>query len=394
MIMESISNYISDLLMRQDNVIVPELGGFVARRIPARMSEDGTRVLPPYKQLLFHAHLNLSDGVFERYVAHRSKISLEEAIQVVNSAVLFWNQQLKNGERIELDKVGYLFRDKDNKIRFEQDRAYNLLLQAYGLGEIVFEKTVQEKPQTVTEKKRQQNEELEVVEIQLEPNLAIEVIESSQEDQTRTVLVQDAVSEGKNTRSIWFKVAAAAVLLPFTFYSFWVPMTTDVLETKKLAFSDFNPFHESALSHYQKNTLHLEAYDIEQLHDLDQIVAALPEDALFYNFNYDDELIMPVRLERKAAIQAVEVAASFDNSVSKLTSSGKKIHLISGCFGQKENAENHIQALRELGFDAYLVDVQNGLHRVAALGVEHENELSAASNKLKEREINFWTLKK
>jgi hypothetical protein len=393
--MESISNYISDLLMRQDNVIVPELGGFVARRIPARMSEDGTRVLPPYKQLLFHAHLNLSDGIFERYVAHRTKSSLEEATQFVASAVIAWNQQLKNGERIELDRVGYLFKDKDNKIRFEQDRAYNLLLQAYGLGEIVFEKTVLEKTESSTENKQQQNEETGALEILLESAQSIETVAIPNENSERILIVQDAVSESKNTRSIWLKVAAAAVILPFTFYSFWVPMTTDVLETKKLAFTDFNPFHKSASPQYQKNILSWAEFIHEQTNDLDQIVAALPEDALFYNFNYDDELILPVRLDRKTPSHDEKVVAIANNATQhERMNTSKKIHLISGCFGQKENADNHIQALRELGFDAYLVDIQGGLHRVAALGVYEENEVASASEKLKEKEISFWTLKK
>jgi cell division septation protein DedD len=68
--------------------------------------------------------------------------------------------------------------------------------------------------------------------------------------------------------------------------------------------------------------------------------------------------------------------------------------LITGCFSQKENANNHIQTLKEQGFDAYLVDIQGGLHRVAALGVDQESDLSTASKKLSEREISFWTLNK
>ena len=391
--METISKYIGDLLMRQDDVIVPNLGGFVARRIPARRSVDGLKVSPPYKQLLFHAHLNLSDGIFERYVANRSKTTIQEAVQNIAFQVAEWNLKLKNGERIEFDKVGYLFTDKDNKVRFEQDRSYNLLLQAYGLGEIVFEKKVEEIAQTVIQNNQREVKEMEGLEVILEPIHAIDVEKDLGQEDSKIVLVQDAVSGNKNTRALWLKVAAAAVLLPFAFYSFWVPMTTDVLATKKLAFSDFNPFHKLTKARYSNNQLNWIENNTEQINDLDEIVASLPEDALFYNFNYDEELILPVRLERKKLVaSALDQSIESERQVHPI--SKNKIHLISGCFSQKENAENHIQSLQQQGFDAYLVDVHGGLHRVAALGVFEESELSVASKKLAEKEINFWTLKK
>ena len=66
--------------------------------------------------------------------------------------------------------------------------------------------------------------------------------------------------------------------------------------------------------------------------------------------------------------------------------------MITGCFGQKENAQNHIESLRALGFDAYLVDIQGGLHRVAALGVENESELPSAASQLNQKEMSFWKL--
>jgi len=392
--METISKYIGDLLMRQDAIVVPNLGGFVARRIPARRSEDAHRVLPPYKQLLFHAHLNLSDGIFERYVASRSKTTIQQAVQSIAIEVAEWNLKLKNGERIEFEKVGYLFTDKDNKVRFEQDRSYNLLLQAYGLGEIVFEKKVQEQQETVIQNNQRQVKETKGLEVILEPTQAVETEKVEEKDNSKIVLIQDAISEKKNTRALWLKVAAAAVLLPFTFYSFWVPMTTDVLETKKLAFSDFNPLHKPAEAKYKENVLPWTESLSEQISDLDQIVAALPEDALFYNFNYDDELILPVRLKKKTPVETATIEPELSLKQEPTMLSEKKIHLITGCFSQKENANNHIQTLKEQGFDAYLVDIQGGLHRVAALGVDQESDLSAASKKLSEREISFWTLNK
>lgn len=393
-----ISKYIADLLLRQDNVIVPEFGGFVARRIPARLSDGGDRILPPYKQLLFHSNLNLSDGVLEQYIAYNGKVSFAEAKNTLSKTVESWHVLLKNGERIELDNIGFLFKDAEQKIRFEQDRSFNLLLQSYGLGEIVFEKKKEEQApvSTVVEEVPQA-----IPVIELNASEAISAVEEDSELEEKVVLLQEAVSEPNKTRPIWLKIAAAAVILPFTFYSFWVPMTTDVLETKKIAFADFNPFHKVATAKYQNLALQFEQSDSDVSIDLDQIISSLPEDASFFNFNYDDELILPVRFEKKSVEQSrVEIAVvdkttSSESVNSQISASSKQgIHLISGCFGQKENAENHIASLQAMGFDAYLVDIQGGLHRVAALGVSNENDLAAASARLKEKDIAFWTLKK
>lgn len=390
--MINISGYISDLLLRQDNLVVPNFGGFIARRIPARLSEDGGKVYPPYKQLLFHAHLNLSDGVFERYVAHRAKITLSEATITISETVQIWHERLKHGERIELDKVGFLFLDKEKKIRFEQERSYNLLLESYGLGEIVFEKKeIQQTPEKADEVVVPLYSELEVFPA---AGAVIEPTPTHESEHQKVVLVQDVSIDGSKVRPLWLKIAAAAVILPFTFYSFWVPLTTDVLETKKLAFSDFNPFHKTVQGRFKLKNITLQEVEMEPVQDLDQIMRSLPEDATFYNFNYDEDLILPVRIVREKNTQNSEVVTNASPIAHVNASSSQKTHLISGCFGLKENADNHIQYLRSLGFDAYIVDIQNGLHRVAAIGVSTEDELKTASNQLKEKDIAFWTLKK
>ena len=395
--MTPIGKYISELLLRQDNVVVPNLGGFVARRIPARFSEDGTKFFPPFKQLLFHAHINLSDGIFERYVAHREQLSLKEATNIINTAINQWHFQLKNGERIELDHVGYLFKDKENKIRFEQERSVNLLLQSYGLNEIVFERAVDKEVLATSDAEvTDAHKEATIsIDFNLDESNPIETNEKTSESAEKLVLIQDGVSPKGVRRNLWMKVAAAAVVIPLTFYSFWVPLTTDVLQTKKIAFADFNPFHQVASAKYASQVLSEEEYEQEPMNDLDQIVNALPEDVLFYNFNYDEELILPVRLERKVTLkQETAERIEHENNSNAKAKSANKIHLISGCFSQKENADNHIAALKPYGFDAYIVDIQGGLHRVAAVGVSTESEITSASAQLKKHDIAFWTLKK
>lgn len=387
--MQVISNYIGDLLLRQDSVIVPELGGFVSRQMPARFSEKRNKLLPPYKQLLFHAHLNLSDGVFERYVANRSQLSLDDASNLIKTSVAAWQTQLKNGERIEIERVGFLFFDEERKLRFEQDRHHNLLMQSFGLGEVVFEIEEEQAPIQVAQPS------LEVqVEQTLSPEpagiivpISGEPIEKLESEESKVVLAQDVVSPGNSNKAIWLRVAAAAVVLPFLFYSFWVPLTTDVLQTKKLAMTDFNPFYKPVPAKYKSILMDGETTLEEANTNLESIVEALPEEVNSFNFNYDEDLIFAVKLEKETPQVEVQV---IENKVI----TGNTVHLISGCFGLKENADNHMKTLREKGFNPYIVDVQGGLHRVAAGGAADATQASQIAGELKAQGIDTWTLKK
>ena len=56
------------------------------------------------------------------------------------------------------------------------------------------------------------------------------------------------------------------------------------------------------------------------------------------------------------------------------------MHYIVGCFGVKTNATNFVAKLRSEGLDAKIVDVENGLHRVAAgsaISLEELNKIKA-----------------
>jgi nucleoid DNA-binding protein len=390
--MHVIPEYIGDFLLRQDNVIVSDLGAFIARRIPARLSEDGGKIYPPYKQLLFHPNLNLSDGLFERYVASRSQCSLDEAIQSIAKTVATWQTNLKQGERVEIEKVGFLYIDKEHRIRFEQDRTYNLLLSSYGIGEIVFEKTNAHVQTKDAVKKVPSTHELDYFELAPEKNLKITQIEPKEENDHKVVLTLDGVSKSNDTRSIWIKVAAAAVIMPFVFYSFWVPLTTDVLHTKKVAFSDFNPFNHTTQPIYKNTKLSAQLNGNEVPQDLEDIVRSLPEDAQFYNFNYDEELVIPVRLERRRAPLNSTFSTEKTKSILSKTYNNQTKHLITGCFSLKENAEKHVVFLLSLGFQAYLVPHQSGLFKVSAFRIVNEQDMFNVSAKLKQKGIDFWIL--
>lgn len=200
---------ISQLLLRHSCVIVPDFGGFVAKRTAAVIDHSKGIMLPPKKGLLFNRQLINNDGLLISELSTKENISFDEASQAVKSMVNQWNSTLNRGARVTIDKVGHLFFDQEKNLCFEQDRFFNLLLESYGLGKVHFVSKKEDAP-----------------------------------------IIQ--INQGTKTRSSAWKYVAAACLLPVAFYSFWIPTKTNVLESGMFSLRDFNPFSETGPAKYSK----------------------------------------------------------------------------------------------------------------------------------------------
>jgi hypothetical protein len=134
----SIEKLIGDLLLRHNYVVVPSFGGFVAKQTAASIDKVNGIMLPPKKSLLFNRQLINNDGLLIASFAKEMGITFDEASQEVQKLVENWYITLNEGERVNIDKVGFLFLDQEKNIGFEQDRYFNLLLHSYGLGKVHF----------------------------------------------------------------------------------------------------------------------------------------------------------------------------------------------------------------------------------------------------------------
>lgn len=406
--MKTLEQYISDFLLMHDHLVVPQFGGFMSRKIAAQFSPNSNKISPPSKQIVFHSELHLADGILERYISNRKNLSLPESLVFINNAVLEWKKALKNGNRLEFDKIGVFFQDEDGKIRFIQDRDQNLLLSAYGLGDIRYSFEQQfNVPITSIDTISEATPTKAVISI---THVNASTTQNTEEsvnpvsEKEKIVLVQESVAPaGKKTQRFWIRASVAAVVLPFIFYSFWVPLRTDVLETKTLALIDFNPFHQIEQPRYRSSNLKEFKPENDHLIDVENIINSLSENTQVFNFNYDPELIMPVRIaslsqpkmDSESPIkQSSNDYESIQPKDKNIATQANSIHIISGCFSVKANAEKHLNELKQQGYDAYLVDVKGGLHRVAAGGATNQQEANLLLNQLQDQGISVWTLKK
>ena len=101
-----ISTYIKSLIDVHSRVIVPDLGAFM-------LKGDST------KTIYFNEFLRFNDGLLVDYIAEQEKIDKIEAIKKVKAFVDNVNKQLNDGKSIELEGLGTLYLDLNEKIQLK-----------------------------------------------------------------------------------------------------------------------------------------------------------------------------------------------------------------------------------------------------------------------------------
>ena len=374
--MVTIEQLIGELLLRHNCVIIPSFGGFVAKQTAATIDYVNGFMSPPKKALLFNRQLMNNDGLLQSELAVSNNISYNQSSELVAEKVAFWNETLKKGERIVIDKVGFLFFDQEKNICFEQDRFFNLLLESYGLGKVHFltEEDVQIVAQTA----------IEITTTINAPEQAIVAEELKIEPNTAKVIEHPALKERSKA---WKYVAAAACLLPIGFYSYWLPMKTPALQSGILSVRDFNPFQAKIKANYTQQKLKLAGISVEQNTLVDQL-AALPENETILNYTYDANFSFPIKVKETVAVPIETISAP----VAPVNSS-KQLNYIVGCFSSESNAQKVIAVLKAQGLNAFQLDVSNGLHRISAGAGNSASDLDPIIAKSKAAGFEGWILK-
>lgn len=128
--------HIKKLIREHDRAFIPEFGGFVKDRIPANLQE-GHLFLPPGCTLHFNPQLAKEDSLLFEEVAEAEGIPFDQARERVKTQGRKWKGILEQEDRLELEGIGLLFRDRQGKTRFEPDPDPELDPSSYGLESFI-----------------------------------------------------------------------------------------------------------------------------------------------------------------------------------------------------------------------------------------------------------------
>ena len=132
--MIEIERHIEILLLSNDCVIVPELGGFMAHPVEARYDEVDGMFLPPMRTLGFNPQLRLNDHLLVQSYIEAYDISYPEALRRIEKEVAELKQHLEAEGSYELNGIGILSLNDEGNILFEPCEAGILTPELYGLS--------------------------------------------------------------------------------------------------------------------------------------------------------------------------------------------------------------------------------------------------------------------
>lgn len=132
--MIQIDRHIEVLLLDNDCVIVPDLGGFMAYHVPARYVKETGQFVPPSRQLGFNAQLKINDSLLAQSYIEAYDISYPEALRRIEAEVEEMNQLIQNTGMCELNDIGVLRLNEQGNMEFEPCEAGILTPGLYALN--------------------------------------------------------------------------------------------------------------------------------------------------------------------------------------------------------------------------------------------------------------------
>lgn len=401
----SFSEHLINLLYKNDCVIVPNMGGFLTEREPAKIHPVSHRFMPPSKSVLFNSRLTKNDGLLANAISSATEVPYKEAIKNLLKEVEQIKKALNKGEAVELEKLGKLMKGIEGNVSFVPYGEVNLLTEAYGLTEFKSSFVVREETREAKDGIYQTASALDTVDVQV-----------------REVKVQ----------KWWYAAAAAAVVVSVGVYGL---VNQDKAKEFYRNYAYLNPFKPIPNQTYSPRTTPLNQFNkVEELkfpgaeaYDTIRVESSVEEGAPKETIEpaatpaketekpkakpearTEDPIKVvaepkvvkePVKKEEapvvKEAPKKVEKKTESKPSKNAVGYAEAKYFIIAGAFSEQANAEKLAKNLRAKGYDA--LDFKygsKGMNFVAYGGYTTSTAANQALNKVKLEAADAWIMRK
>ena len=218
--MIELDRHIEILLLSNDCVIVPGLGGFMAHHVDARFDEADGTFLPPLRTLGFNPRLTMNDSLLVQSYIEAFDISYPEALRRIEAEVEELRQHLESEDCYELNGLGTLRLNNDGNLEFEPCEAGILTPDLYGLSTFELMPLATEEPKAT---------------------------DSNEETLDETELTEEPADSAITIKMSWLRnaVAVAAAVLAFFMISTPISNNNATLDVQQSAFFKLPQHHAS-----------------------------------------------------------------------------------------------------------------------------------------------------
>ena len=318
-------NLIKDLLYSNDCVVLPGLGGFIAKYKGASLNTSLHTIYPPQKTIGFNPQIKENDGLLVSALCALNNCSYSEGKAELDAWVKEQSNTLLRGEKLSWKGIGILFQDRLGKIQFIPDSKGNFSVESFGLEKII----------------------LVPVEREIEEPAAAEV----------SVLEKRAAQGSK-----WIWKAAAVLALPILGVGIFA--LSHKIETTDWQYASFKLLGtKSRIAQYAPTTNRdIPTYTVEEDIVVTEPVASTP-------------VISTPKVENTEEIKV-------DN-----TTRLAKYEIIVGAFSVPQNATRMVAELKKKGFNASLSGKKGNLQLVSAASDSNYEAMIQMLDKIKS-EVN------
>lgn len=351
-----LDRHIEILLLCNDCVIVPGLGGFMAHHRDACYDEEEHTFLPPLRTLGFNPQLTMNDSLLVQSYVEANDMSYPEALRRIEDEVNELKQHLENEGRYELNDIGVLAVNEDGKYIFTPCEAGILTPQLYGLSS--FEMA----PLGATAK--QQEKAAPMVEVAAEPKKTIDTIEKTEVTETEEEEEEHAII----IKMSWVRnaVAVAAAVLAFFL------MTTPVTNSEN-SHQSMGRLNNSILVGMMPKDSNMEKIDISKIDTQKPVVK--------------NDSVAPTKEMTKNVIKT--------DSISTVVNPEPYYCIVLASYITKKNAHAFVEDLHQKGYAEAEVFIRNNVTRVIYGNFRTANEAYNKLNSIQKRKglEEAWVLK-
>jgi nucleoid DNA-binding protein len=356
-----ITKIITEMLYKHDCVIIPNLGGFVARQHSASFSKGQDMILPPSKQVLFNKNLVHNDGLLVNALSQKANLPYSESLKIIEDYKDYILSLLSSKNRFELDQLGLLYLDSEKILRFEQKVDVNFLIDSFGFEPVIAQFIpIQEEPKTI-------------------------ILEKFVDRKETTTPARP-----KKTKS-YLRMAAITISAPLVFASLFFALSSSNI--KPLLESSVNPFY-SPLRNYSPIEFTNNSYSTISVAKTDTPIET--ENGLaYYKIENSDKIIIASVSEKTIETSVKTITKKEQTNNASFLNFEAPFQVVIGCFSVEENANRLIRELQKNNIKAAISGTNTkGLHVVSCGGFLSKDQ---AVEKLQEVKNDFpsaWIMAK
>ena len=382
--MKELARHIEVLLLENDCVIVPGLGGFIAHNKAAEFKDSANVFCPPVRTIGFNPQLIINDGLLAQSYMQAYDTDFPDASRKIESVVSQIKDSLYKNGQAELENIGTLYYTMAGVYGFEPYQNAFFSPSLYGLGSFSISPLSELKP---------------VKETTVEPRIMIETVPSCEED----------IKEKAKQRHIIKRMAehavgiAAAVIL---FFVLSVPVENTYLDNSSYASLGAETMLDAIRSKSMATTS-LETKDINQNNATNRrnnvntlrpvAVKSVKVEKAEPKASKEVKVLPAVAKKEVIKAESVKAETKSTKEVQKSKSSQNKgMFIIVASLPTMQDAEKELAKFKKQGYEEATILTSDNRYRIALYSYTDKSKAYEKINELRKDEQfkTAWLLNK